>query len=289
MIIQIGPALRRIRGGKKTEFPRKAMSRRSKKSLLDSGSWLGVPCGAGDRAIVLSSNLPKHSWNRVDNETRSLAYQLVLSDSGESFPFTIDFDNDLVNHALRTHKPFSRWIDERLSYHLSGLERSLGYKLPYWFTVEISRTGVWHIHGSIGVSNNFIDEVEQLFKKVAGSSGTFAERHFVKVGEFDPKKRFRHLHGHLGWAAYSVKRLKITADSEPRIGSPIVCRGRLRTAARELWEGLRLEYRRGPGGVRLRKPAPERTETPASVEEIKFGALEASSPGYRSAAFSSAV
>ena len=270
---------------KKSETVSKPIRRTRKKSLFNSGTWPTARSTEDDRTIVLSSGLGVHRWNRLDNRTRSLIYQLTLNGLGKSYPFTINFDRDVAAKALATtRKPFSRWVDDRLRHYLRNLERELGHQLPYWFAAEITRSGILHIHGVIGVNDNFVHALKPLFRKVSGGSGGRADRWFVRVKEFNAEKHYQHLYGSLGWAAYSTKQLHITEKND-RIGSALVCRRELNQRAQEVWRGLWVENLRRGVERELGRPVSEEPGELLEVPAATFASMAISHSTSRARAF----
>ena len=189
----------------------------------------------------------------------------------------MNFDKRLIARAKATKKPFSTWANERLSEYLKPLEQHTwanerlseylkpleqhyGYKLPFWFAIEVSPTDVYHLHGAIGMNSNQKPEVEWLLEEGSRqSSDTGAHRWFVRVKEFDPTKHYQGFYGSSGWVAYSVKQLRQTESL--RVGSPLVVRHGLKAAARDIWNELRREHRRRGVEVILGRSLSEAPET----------------------------
>ncbi len=268
MIVMVTPELFDIGYRKKSEAAGARKPRNPKKSLLRSAAWPITPVRADDRTTVISSGLCSDEWKRLKDETRARMYQLALNEAGRSYPFTLNFDKRLIARAKATKKPFSTWANERLSEYLKPLEQHYGYKLPFWFAIEVSPTDVYHLHGAIGMNSNQKPEVERLLKKVAGTSDTGAHRWFVRVKEFDPTKHYQGFYGSSGWVAYSVKQLRQTESL--RVGSPLVVRHGLKAAARDIWNELRREDRRRGVEVILGRSLSEAPETLPGAHVASF-------------------
>jgi hypothetical protein len=274
MITTVTPEFFGSRYCKKSESTKASKSRKSNKTLLAKACWPMMEAGSDNRATVLRSGLCSTRWDRLDDETRALIYQLALNEAGECYPFSLDISHSLVAKGLASRKPFSTWINERLSHYLQEITNWKGEELPFWFSIELSPTGVFHLHGAIGANHNQLPEMERLLKKVAGESNTSAHKHFVHVGTFDPERRRDGFYGTFGWVAYSVKELRRT--ERLCIGSPLVCRRPLKHQARQIWDELRKEHRRRAIEALLGRKLPEPPESsPAAAWAVFVGATMA--------------
>jgi hypothetical protein len=64
---------------------------------------------SGSRSTVVSLPVAARAWRTLRPKTKPLMYQVILDEAGTSYPFTLNFDHELVLRARETKKTFSTY------------------------------------------------------------------------------------------------------------------------------------------------------------------------------------
>jgi hypothetical protein len=195
---------------------------------------------------VSNSNQPQDTdqlaaWDDLNEMEKGL---IIGSTMSNARPFTLNFDNTLMEEAKRYKKPLATYIGNRISDCLKRVQARWGEDFDRWFVIEVAPGGYIHVHGGIEIANdNALPDLREALKKASGTKPSDFQGKEVCIRAFDPQKHFGGFHGADGWVNYCFKERRKTEKrlkkQGHRPGSVAVFGRRLTQRGRDAWNKLR--------------------------------------------------
>lgn len=106
-----------------------------------------------------------HSWEHTTDLGKVVFANRALAQGGRAYAFTVNLGPAQIKAANDNAKGFADHFKRRISRTL----KRAGFDVPYWFAVDVTKTGRLHIHGGLEANDNNLDAVKEALRAAGGA------------------------------------------------------------------------------------------------------------------------
>ncbi len=149
-------------------------------------------------------------------------WQRALQKLGPRKAFTLRLGVATARNAEDAEPNFIDYIRRRIARQL---KRALGRPVAFWFTAEVDKWSLPHLHGSVGITNAE-EEIARAAMKRAGGDWT---------GPASKQVVFAPIYDGPGWAGYASKRIRRKHEIKGNFGRGFTATRALNAEAEKLY------------------------------------------------------